>query len=92
MRTLEDAIVSEIQLLVDNIAKLNEIVADANERNVVQLIDQLRRTETKMSLVYTFFKTAMYSNSQWNTDQQQQQQKDSIEPKDDVQTNRPAFT
>ncbi|KAL0077186.1 hypothetical protein F4703DRAFT_1882571 [Phycomyces blakesleeanus] len=72
--------------------KLNEIVADANERNVVQLIDQLRRTETKMSLVYTFFKTAMYSNSQWNTDQQQQQQKDSIEPKDDVQTNRPAFT
>ncbi|KAI9007565.1 hypothetical protein CLU79DRAFT_891979 [Phycomyces nitens] len=80
MRTLEDAIVSEIQLLVDNIAKLNEIVANANETNVVQLIDQLRRAETKMSLVYTFFKTAMYTNSQMSQ---------SVEK--DTTTNRPAF-
>ncbi|KAI7863324.1 hypothetical protein BDF14DRAFT_1998520 [Spinellus fusiger] len=66
MRTLEDAIISETQLLVTNIAKLNNAVSTVNDIHVIQLIDQLRRTEKRMSFVYTFFKTATYASHQWN--------------------------
>ncbi|KAI8366077.1 uncharacterized protein BYT42DRAFT_588820 [Radiomyces spectabilis] len=63
MRTLEDAIISETQLLIDNITKLNQLVTSTNDTEIIHLIDKLRRVEKKMSLVFLFFKASMYSNN-----------------------------
>ncbi|CAO3586025.1 unnamed protein product [Absidia cylindrospora] len=79
MRTLEDAILSETQILADNITKLQSLVAKTNQDEVLQLIEKVRRVEEKMSLVSTFFQTSLYSNNMLQQDGQ------------DENTNRPAF-
>ncbi|KAI8088697.1 uncharacterized protein BX664DRAFT_358352 [Halteromyces radiatus] len=79
MRTLEDAIISETQILVDNITRLNDLVTRTNQEEVLQLIEKLRRVEKKMSLVFTFFQASMYSSNIWQQEEQ------------DENTNRPAF-
>ncbi|ORX47485.1 hypothetical protein DM01DRAFT_1140446 [Hesseltinella vesiculosa] len=66
MRTLEDAIMSETQILIENIAKLNDLVNKTNEEEVMQLIEKLRRVEKKMSLVFTFFQASMFASTVQN--------------------------
>ncbi|CAO3644175.1 unnamed protein product [Cunninghamella blakesleeana] len=78
MRTLEDAIMSETEILLDNITKLNELVCKTNHEEVTLLVDKIRSIETKMMLVYTFLQSSLYSS---NTSQAEE------EPR----TNRPAF-
>ncbi|KAJ2955579.1 hypothetical protein NQZ79_g8428 [Umbelopsis isabellina] len=65
MKTLEDAVIQETQLLVENINKMNQLVAETNDAEVVALIDKLRVLEKKMSLVFTFFKASLYSLNMW---------------------------
>ncbi|ORZ10874.1 hypothetical protein BCR42DRAFT_454416 [Absidia repens] len=79
MRTLEDAILSETQILADNITKLQNLVAKTNQDEVHQLIEKVRRVEEKMSLISTFFQTSLYSNNMLQQDDQEEN------------TNRPAF-
>ncbi|ORY96561.1 hypothetical protein BCR43DRAFT_491909 [Syncephalastrum racemosum] len=63
MRTLEDAIISEMQTSVAQMAKLNSLVTNANDETVVNLIDRMRRVEMKKALVHTLFKASIYSSS-----------------------------
>ncbi|KAG2180269.1 hypothetical protein INT43_004058 [Umbelopsis isabellina] len=65
MKTLEDAVIQETQMLVENINKMNQLVAETNDAEVVALIDKLRVLEKKMSLVFTFFKASLYSLNMW---------------------------
>ncbi|KAI8583004.1 hypothetical protein K450DRAFT_277881 [Umbelopsis ramanniana AG] len=86
MKTVEDAIISETQALVENIKKMNQLVAETNDAEVVALIDKLRILEKKMSLVFTFFKASLYSLNMW----QQEGQYVSSNAMDE-DTNRPAI-
>ncbi|CDS05578.1 hypothetical protein LRAMOSA08106 [Lichtheimia ramosa] len=79
MRTLEDAIISETQRFVDNIARLNTLVASTNDDQVKPLLDKLRSVERKMSLVSTSFQTSWYGR------------KHDQDFADKHSTNRPAF-
>ncbi|KAI9317133.1 hypothetical protein BX666DRAFT_2027227 [Dichotomocladium elegans] len=79
MRTLEDAIITETQLFIDNVAKLNALVSSTNDEQIIPLIDKLRRVEKKMALVCRSFKASIYtSNDPW-------------QDTPESQTNRPAF-
>lgn len=44
---------------------MNQLVAETNDGEVVDLIDKLRVLEKKMSLVFTFFKASLYSLNMW---------------------------
>ncbi|CAO3645393.1 hypothetical protein BJ944DRAFT_264976 [Cunninghamella echinulata] len=78
MRTLEDAILSETEILLENITKLNELVCKTNQEEVTLLVDKIRSVETKIMLVYTFLQSSLYSSNVSQTEE---------EPR----TNRPAF-
>ncbi|KAI8973274.1 hypothetical protein BDF20DRAFT_881480 [Mycotypha africana] len=76
MRTYEDALISEMQSLVENINKINAAVLKVNEGEVVDMVDKLRKVEQKMSLVFTFFKASMFANKFYEKEES---------------TNRPSF-
>lgn len=63
VRTYEDAIISEGEQTVEHINKINALLVDLNDNQVLEMIDRLRKIEKKMSLVYTFFKTSMFVNN-----------------------------
>ncbi|KAI8340087.1 hypothetical protein BC941DRAFT_468361 [Chlamydoabsidia padenii] len=80
MRTLEDAILSETQILTENIVKLLSLVHTTNQDSAQNIIEKIRSVEAKMVLVSTFFQTSLYSANFIEEDDQQEET-----------TNRPAF-
>jgi hypothetical protein len=64
---------------------MNQLVAETNDGEVVDLIDKLRALEKKMSLVFTFFKASLYSLNMWQQDGQYSTTSDDM----DEDTNRP---
>ncbi|KAI8140562.1 hypothetical protein BJV82DRAFT_623089 [Fennellomyces sp. T-0311] len=61
--TVEDAAINETREFVDNVARLNNLVASANDEQITPLIDKLRHIEKRLSLIYTFFMASSYSNN-----------------------------
>ncbi|KAI8997457.1 hypothetical protein BDB01DRAFT_846110 [Pilobolus umbonatus] len=67
MRTYEDAILNEADMLVEKINKMNNTIRSMNDTSIIQLIEQMRRLEKKMSLVFTFFKASMFTNTLYDS-------------------------
>ncbi|KAI9245585.1 hypothetical protein BY458DRAFT_528700 [Sporodiniella umbellata] len=76
MRTYEDAILDETELLVENINKLKACISQLNDREMVEMTEKLRRVEKDASLVCTFFRATAFKH---------------LEPKNNSTTNRPPF-
>ncbi|CAO3671680.1 unnamed protein product [Rhizopus stolonifer] len=62
MPTYEDAIIEETTLLVANINKLKACISELNDKEMVNMIEKLRRIEKKSSLVCTFFRASAYEH------------------------------
>ncbi|KAI9334189.1 hypothetical protein BD770DRAFT_19424 [Pilaira anomala] len=63
MPALEEAIISETQLLLEHTSKINATLKELNDVQIIAMIEKLRQVEKKMSTVFTFFKASMYTNN-----------------------------
>lgn len=61
LTTLEASVLTEYQILAKNLNSLNEQISNLNEKPSAELLENLRVLETKMALVFTLFKGAVYS-------------------------------
>ncbi|KAF9163629.1 hypothetical protein DFQ26_002319 [Actinomortierella ambigua] len=66
-------LLAEYATLATKLRHINETLQEINSLDVVQLIDKIRVVERKMGLVYTLFRSSVYSVLAQDQDQQQQQ-------------------
>ncbi|ORY08130.1 hypothetical protein K493DRAFT_309931 [Basidiobolus meristosporus CBS 931.73] len=58
---LREQLLQEYRTVTENLNQLNAIVTDINSVDIPFLTNQLRDVEKRFSLVYTLFKSSVYS-------------------------------
>ncbi|KAK9686032.1 hypothetical protein K7432_015284 [Basidiobolus ranarum] len=58
---LREQLLQEYRTIAENLNQLNGVVTDINSVDIPFLTNQLRDVEKRFSLVYTLFKSSVYS-------------------------------
>ncbi|KAG0200163.1 hypothetical protein BGX28_006694, partial [Mortierella sp. GBA30] len=69
-------ILGEYAKVAAKLEHINGTLQEMNAVDVAQLIDKIRTVERKMGLVYTLFKSSVYSVSKQNQDQEEEEEQE----------------
>ncbi|KAG0236788.1 hypothetical protein BGW42_002656 [Actinomortierella wolfii] len=79
-------LLAEYATLAAKLRHINETLQEINSLDVVQLIDKIRVVERKMGLVYTLFRSSVYSVLEQDQQQTPQQPEDELHEEEQLAT------